>query len=304
MKTRSILLLLCFAVIGVLVGCGPDSKEPPVRSGEAVVYVDEEVVPLLQPMPALAHQQLPDATLTLLSCKTDTAVYSMLRGTMSSLVLPRDFTQTEQQDITNSALDITTSIIAQDALVLYTRKDFPSDTVVLAHVSGLYAGTTFPTEGYAPRNISPFLVLPGSQSSITYNAFAMLGNQKPPQSTFVHMVSNSEEALSKVQKTPGAIGVGYLSQFVGNTSVKLLRIGYDSAGVYKSASKPVHASYVIMGQYPLPVPIRYLLRDRITTYSPHAGFMQFVSKDPSAQRVFLEKGIQPWHAKIELIPQD
>ena len=146
--------------------------------------------------------------------------------------------------------------------------------------------------------------MPGVKSSVYSNLRLVVNNGREPASGVVSELPTLDSIKKVVQRSNNTIGIGYLSQFVRDSSVKMLRLSYlDKDGRYQRP-KPVHAAYLIQGKYPFPVPIYIVLRDRANQHSLPSGFMLYVARDGNAQRTFFDAGIEPGYAKIELILPD
>ena len=185
--------------------------------------------------------------------------------------------------------------------MLYAAKSFPYDTMHAGHITSYLKTGTFDKASYPLLKKVPVFIVPGSHSSIYGNVINVMCARNIPAKGTVAALGTRDSTLARVQAGANTIGIGYLSQFIHDTTVKLIRLSYmDSTGMYETP-KPVHASYLIMGKYPFPVPIYVVLRDKPNQYNLPSGYMQYVARDGKAQRTFFDAGIEPGYAKIELI---
>lgn len=292
----------------VLSGCGPQGGggDKPIETaveGTAEIYCDEEILELLGPAKALYDKANPKASVTLKPINAFDGSAALLRHEARAIAIARNWLPEEDTIIAadRGADGFPRTMIARDALVFYAAKSFPYDTLSAEDIKTWLKGGTVAKTVYPKITKSPTFIVPDSRSSVFGNLMnVVLGGATPATGT-VASLRTTDSAIAGVSADPTLIGVGYLSQLVKRSDVKMLRLGYmDSTGTWVRP-KPVHQSYLVMGQYPFPVPIYIALRDKAGNYNLPSGFMLFVARDANAQRTFLEAGIEPGYAKIELI---
>lgn len=294
----------------VCVSCGNEGttsdgkrQETAIR-GEAVILVDDELAGLLEPAKKLYDQAHPDAKVTFQYVSSRDAVHDLLGNSARGIIIARNFVEDETQAITASNRQpYPQSILAKDAIVFYTSKTFPYDTMSSEQIRKLFRGElkpeTFRTL-YPRLRAAPTFVTPGVNSSVTANIVNIVLNGKSPARGSLTSLEGRDSVQSFVRQSENAIGIGLLSQFVNDTSVKLLQLSYlDSAGVYQTP-KPVHQAYVAMKKYPFIVPIVMMLRDPVGQYNLPGGVLQYLARTGDVQRTFLDAGIVPGYARIEL----
>jgi len=302
--------LLTFGVAVVLASCGNDGttsddqvQETAIR-GSAVIFVDDEIGGLLEPAKKLYDKAHPDVKVTFQHVSSRDAVHNLLDGSARGIVLARNFVEDETQALTAADREpFPQSILAKDAIVFYASTSFPYDTMSSDHIETWFRGEmTAETFRSLYPNVgkSPTFVTPGVNSSVTANVVnIVLKGKRPAQGTLTSL-EGRDSVKAYVLRTKNAIGIGLLSQFVHDTSVKLLQLSYrDSAGVYQSP-KPVHQAYVAMKKYPFIVPIVMMLRDPVGQYNLPGGVLQYLARTGDVQRTFLDAGIVPGYARIEL----
>lgn len=306
---RSVLIMFWLAAVAVvLVACGPDGSQSgkPAETaveGTAEILCDEEVFDLLAPAKALYDKANPKASITLTRMNAFDAAATLLRHDARAIVIARDWTAEEDTIVkTDRGADgFPRTLIARDALVFYTAKSFPYDTLSAEDIKTWLKGGSVAKTVYPKISTTPTFIVPGSQSSVFGNLVNVVLNGQVPKPGVVASLKTTDSAIAGVAADPSLIGVGYLSQLVKRDDVKMLRLGYmDSTGTWVRP-KPVHQAYLVQGLYPFPVPIYITLRDRASNYNLPSGFMLFVARDGNAQRTFLDAGIEPGYAKIELI---
>lgn len=278
-------------------------QETAIR-GSAVILVDEEIAGLLEPAKKLYDKAHPDAKVTFQHVSSRDAVHNLLDGSARGIVLARNFVEDETQAVTAAnRKPFPQSILAKDAIVFYAAKSFPYDTMSSEHIVMWFRGDlksdSFRSQ-YPNLNTAPTFVVPGVNSSVTANVVNIVLNGKSPARGSLTSLEGRDSVKTYVLRTKNAIGVGLLSQFARDTSVKLLQLSYrDSAGVYQSP-KPVHQAYVAMKKYPFIVPIVMMLRDPVGQYNLPGGVLQYLARTGDVQRTFLDAGIVPGYARIEL----
>ncbi|MBI2793555.1 MAG: substrate-binding domain-containing protein [Ignavibacteria bacterium] len=274
--------------------------------GSVEILCDEQIVDLMGPSKILYDSVHPDAHVTLTPINALDAADALIRHDARAIVIGRDWIPEEDTIIKNDkGLEgYPRSMVARDALVFFASKKFPYDTMHADNLNSYIASGTFNSKAYPKLKKPPVLIVPGSNSSIYGNVVNMICKGKPPAKGIITSLGNREATMRRVGSDPGVIGIGLLSQFIRDTTVKLIRLSYtDSNGVYETP-KPVHASYIVMGKYPYPVPIYIVLRENVGQYSLPSGYLLYVARDGKAQRTFLDAGIEPGYAKIELITED
>jgi hypothetical protein len=274
--------------------------------GSVEILCDEQIIDLMGPSKILYDSVHPDAHVTLTPINALDATDALIRHDARAIIVGRDWLPEEDTIIKNDkGLEgYPRTMVARDALVFFASKKFPYDTMHADNLNSYIVSGTFNVKAYPKLKRPPVLIVPGSNSSIYGNVVNVICKGRTPAKGVITSLGKREEVVRRVGSDPGSIGIGLLSQFARDTTVKLIRLSYtDSNDVYEPP-KPVHASYVIMGKYPYPVPIYIVLRENVSQYSLPSGYLLYVARDGKAQRTFLDAGIEPGYAKIELIIED
>jgi hypothetical protein len=307
-------LLTAVAFLLVITSCSQEQADPQgdaadyetALRGTVEIYVDEQIIDLMQPAKELYDEQNPDAHVTLVPGTALEIADDILEHRIRGAVIARDWLPGEdsaaQRDRGSDGFPVTE--IAKDALVFFTAPDFPLDTLNADDIQTWLVGGTVAPDVYPALSRRPTFVVPGTASSVYGNVMNLITHGKQPARGLVAALGTADAVRTSVLNDRSLIGVGYLSQFVRDSGVKLLRVSFvDSNGTY-IRPKPVHAAYLIMGRYPYPVPIRMILKDRASPHSLPSGFAVFMARDGNAQRTFFDWGIEPGYARIELnIPE-
>jgi ABC-type phosphate transport system substrate-binding protein len=280
----------------------PSDYETAIR-GTAEILCDEQIADLLLPAKALYDEAYPDARITLKSVSSAEATNDLIDHRTRAIIIARDWLPSEDSLITSDEGEggFPRTLIARDALVFFASKQFPLDTLNSEDIRAWLSGGVVDQAIYPSLRSKPVFVVPGSTSSVYGNIVNVVNKGIEPPPGSVSSLGGRDSVRAAVQSDPRLIGIGYLSQYHNDSSVKMLRLSYvDDKGQYHRP-KPVHAAYVIQGKYPFPVPIYVVLRDKASNYSLPSGFMLYLARDPAAQRTFHEAGIEAGYAKYELI---
>jgi ABC-type phosphate transport system substrate-binding protein len=297
--------LLVLAVLAcVLAACSGGSDESAMQesatSGTMEILCDESVYDFLQPAFAAFDSAYPEAHVTVRPVSAREAVRLLLADSTRGIITVRSYLRDE--DSLMKAFNVTRPEpmpFAIDALVFYTSKTFPLDTVSLDQLKMALRGEQQLNGMFPQLAAEPVFILPDVNSSVYGNVLNLLTNNTPPQHA-LQFVASQKEVRETVLSQQHTIGVGYLSFVARDTAnLKLLRIGYaDSTGKY-IAPRTVHQAYVYMQQYPLPVAIRGIMAEDRRNLP--WGFFSFISRNTEVQKYFNSVGIVPAFANIRLV---
>lgn len=303
MSTSRMFFLIPFLAT-LLVACNTEqqSGRETAVSGSTEVLVDGAIVSLIAPAKELFDKENPRASIALREVSANDAVTQLLRHETRGIIIARDWLPDEAEAVRaeKGADGYPRSLLAKDALVFFVAKSFPYDTMHANHIREWFATGRFPRTSYVKLTKVPLAVVPGSYSSAYGNVVNVVLGGKVPYSGVLTSKGTRDSVVAYVKSTPNAIGIGLLSQLVADTTVKMLRLSWtDSTGAYEHP-RPVHQGYLVQGLYPFPVPVWFVLRDRANNYNLASSLMLFMARDGKAQRTFLDAGIEPAFAKIEL----
>ena len=279
----------------------PEDYETAIR-GSVEIFVDEEVIDLLGQAKDLYDAANPEARVTLRPGSALEIADDIIEHRIRGAVLARDWLPGEDSTVRSDRGEdgFPTTEIAKDALVFYASPSFPLDTLSADDIGTWLNGGVVSQDVYPGLTTAPVFVVPGVASSVYGNVMLQITYGAEPAAGSVASLPTRDSVRAAVLADNRLIGVGYLSQFVNDSAVKMLRLGFtDSTGTW-IRPKPVHAAYLIMGKYPFPVPISIILKDRASQYSLPSGFALFMARDGDAQRTFFDQGVEPGYARIEL----
>ncbi|MDZ4746601.1 MAG: hypothetical protein SGJ05_11465 [bacterium] len=293
-------------IVVICSGCNnstPETQDQSAISGNATVMCDVQVVEMIRTSAAGFSVDYPKATVSFSPMPGRDAIRELLAGRTDGIIVARNYLADEDSVIKGSGLTYPRTLLAKDALVFYASKSFPYDTMSSVHIKSWFSGAIAEKEMKTLypklKGVPPVFVVP-MPSSIYSNIVNILG-APPLKGRLTALPSRDSIQKRMLNGSNGLIGLGYLSQFAKDSSVKMLRLSYnDSTGTYQPP-KVVHAANLIQGMYPFPVPIYFVLKNTPSQHSLSSGMMQYLSRDAKAQAVFFNTGIEPGYAKIELI---
>jgi|GEM_PF-6890484 len=319
MKTQFCRLILALVLIQGLYSCGETeevSNDPIVLKG----YIEQGLLPLMDTL--FKHYEAKDMNVTLDLTADDTfeGFRQLLSGRTPMLISSRTYTPREDSlMVAHSVEPFKRIALAHDALVVIAQKNSPLDTLNHLELVNYMSNPKYSlTSDYGFLEEDPRIVVPDTKSSV-YSAISRhIFRYKPITiEERVTTMTGSENITDLVANGEYQLGLAFLSQVAMDTSrVKLIKIGYNSNDIIgednvKKANKdlgkgqirpkPVHASYVIMRQYPYIVTHWIYLQQDIK--DNYFFFARYLGEDRFTQTFFTEQGIQGEHVKYKLQPQ-
>jgi hypothetical protein len=307
-------LKITAAVVSIVVvsSCtnDPQQGQPGYESalqGSITVLIDPEVRPLIDSLQTLYVREHPKAEIAFKEAVADEAMNAMLNRSERIAIIARSYTPVENDLRAEAGADsLPRALLAMDALVVVVPRSFPYDTMNAEHIRAWLKGDTKVLASYPKLSKNPQFVVPGGATASVYGNIVnvVLNGSQPAKGTVVS-VSTRDSVRDVINANVGSyIGFGLLSQYVRDSSVKLLRLSYtDSTGAHVWP-KPVHSSYLMMRQYPFPVPIYVYLKRAPSQRDLASGYMQFLTRSGKVQRKLFDWGIEPGYAKITLYKED
>lgn len=275
--------------------------------GAVTVLIDPELRPLMDSIQVLYQREHPKAIITFSSLPANDAMHAMLNRTERIAVIARSYTPVENDLRQEAGADsLPRALMAMDALVVVVPKAFPYDTMNAEHIRAWLQGNNSVLASYPKLTQNPQFVVPGGAEGSIYGNVVnvVLGGRQPAKGTVASVATRDTLKTVISSRVGNYIGFGLLSQYMRDSSVKLLRLSYtDSVGQHVWP-KPVHASYLMMRQYPFPVPVYVYLRRAPSQRDLASGYMQFVTRSGKVQRKIFDWGIEPGYAKVTLYKED
>lgn len=294
-------------IFTLLISCGdnkykakdPDEVET-MNSGKLKVIIDESIKNVLDTGIVMYQNDYEKVLITKEFKNARKSMGELLGGLSRVVVIARDYLEDEDSLMVVHKVDKHYRMkIATDALVLFTKVDYPIDTLNHSEIKNIFQygeklSNIFKVDGEPKYYINEV-------NSSEYAHFKKSILENNPLKKNVMFIEGIDEIKNQVYENNG-VGFGLLSQLVGDDRFKLIQIGFnDSTGKY-IRPVPVHQAYLVQGRYPYPVDYWvYLLEDRRNL---PFWFASYLAKETKYQQLILDKGIVPEFARIQLVPEE
>jgi ABC-type phosphate transport system substrate-binding protein len=317
-KKKNYLVVLA-AMLIVLASCG-DQREPVGETKVLKGYIEKGLMPLMDTLITHYEQKDLNVDIDLTEANTYEVFRQLLSGRAPMIITSRTYTPREDSLLQVSKVDTFKRIaLAHDALVLISSKDFPLDTLNDQQIKNYLSNPDYSLEQQFPSlEYNPSFAAPKPETGLYAAISRHIFNYEPVTiEGRMNILDNAEEVIKQVKSGTYDIGFALLSSVAQDTAeLKLLRIGYNSEDIIgedkvKKANedlgqgqiKPrtVHASYIIMRQYPYIVTHWIYLQQDIK--DNYFYFARYLGEDTFTQTYFTEQGIQGEHVKYKLRPQ-
>ena len=302
--SSSVVVITALQVVFMLVSsCERNKPKRPlstetIDSGAVEVYCDEAYIPALDTVFDFYKNRYKKVTLDIKPASARNVLAHLLAGKTRVAIVGRDNLPDEDSlmQLYNVAPYYRMDI-SNDALVFFANPSLKTDTLNEKIIFEVLTENKKIINFLPGLQIEPELVI-AEQNSSEYGNLTNIVTKKKPIKKNMLLLPNSDSVISYVKSNPNAIGICYLSQVQGKF-FKLLRIGYTSKdGSYIRATKPVHQSYVIMGEYPYTTMLRlYLLEDRKNL---PFWFGAFIEKEAICVQYYKRARLMPVYAKYKL----
>jgi hypothetical protein len=269
--------------------------------------IDPEVRTLIDSLQPLYVREHPKAEITFREAVADEAMNAMLNRTERIAIVARSYTPVENDLRSEAGADsLPRALMAMDALVVVVPKAFPYDTMNAEHIRAWLQGNNTVLASYPKLAQNPQFVVPGGAEGSIYGNVVntVLGGKQPAKGTVASVATRDTLKTVISSRIGNYIGFGLLSQYVRDSSVKLLRLSYTDPVGQHVWPKPVQASYLMMRQYPFPVPVYVYLKRAPSQRDLASGYMQFVTRSGKVQRKIFDWGIEPGYGKVTLYKED
>lgn len=295
-------------IVALISGCNnTEQKNHEVETfthGKVSIAVDNEISFLISHNLKQYSDQFPEVQLTEHAVNARAAMGELFAGKTRAIVVARGYMHDEDSLMKAHHLPIHKSFhIATDALVFFTRRDFPSDTISKSTLTEVFSKRGSIKASLKQLSHEPVLHVPIPSSSVISNLIEYCGtSNKLNCGLSMHYYSTSDSVQRAVLTDINSIGVGYLSQIVNKQNeFKMLAVCYtDSTG--SRVTKKVHQSMVYLNIYPYPVKVMgYLLED---IRNLPFGILSFLAVEKEPQKSFLDAGIVPAFAKINVYEEE
>lgn len=305
LNTISIVISLALLLTIFLTSCNEKPKDPNAEtlfSGSLTLYCDDEVSGLIKSHIDTFTLKNQGAKVDFVSAPSRKCMAELFANKARLIISARDYLYDEDSIMkANNVAKHTTLPIAIDAMVFYVPKSFAYDTISASSLKEVFTNGASLSDYWKTAG-ELTVCMPEPNSSVHGNLIKFCGDGKKIKAGVkIRYFKGADSVRAAVNANKGYVGVGYLSQLVNDTTrFKMVSVGFvDSLGDYRMLK--VHQSTVYRQLYPYAVPINaYLLsKDRNFAF----GCASYLAYETSPQYSFLQLGIVPAYAKIQLVEQ-
>jgi ABC-type phosphate transport system substrate-binding protein len=296
---------VCFAVISTMFmsSCTEDRQQQNYESpvaGKDTIYVEDVLYPYFLEAKPKYDSVFENAEITLIPVNARRGMSLLFSDTASCVILARDYLRDEDSIVKSMSLPFQKIEIAKDGLVFFVSKDIPIDTMNLSQLEEMLSGTSI-NAIQKKVVLDEALCIPSMQSSEYAGLLKYFSKGNSALSVTFKQYENRDSLKAQVRRSK-SIGIGLMSDILKDSTLKAIRIGYTDSTGKRVAPQIVHPGFIVQNMYPLVLPIFAYVKNEKKDLA--WGFATFMEKDPSIQRVLLNKGIIPTHAKYNLIQEE
>ena len=296
---------ICFAVISTMFmsSCTEDRQQQTYESpvaGKDTIYVEDVLYPYFLEAKPKYDSVFENAEITLIPVNARRGMSLLFSDTASCVILARDYLRDEDSIVKSMSLPFQKIEIAKDGLVFFVSKDIPIDTMNLSQLEGMLSGTSI-NAIQKKVVLDEALCIPSMQSSEYAGLLKYFSKGNSALSVTFKQYENRDSLKAQVRRSK-SIGIGLMSDILKDSTLKAIRIGYTDSTGKRVAPQIVHPGFIVQNMYPLVLPIFAYVKNEKKDLA--WGFATFMEKDPSIQKVLLNKGIIPSHAKYNLIQEE
>ena len=296
---------VCFAVISTMFmsSCTEDRQQQTYESpvaGKDTIYVEDVLYPYFLEAKPKYDSVFENAEITLIPVNARRGMSLLFSDTASCVILARDYLRDEDSIVKSMSLPFQKIEIAKDGLVFFVSKDIPIDTMNLSQLEGMLSGTSI--NAIQKKVVfDEALCIPSMQSSEYAGLLKYFSKGNSALSVTFKQYENRDSLKAQVRRSK-SIAIGLMSDILKDSTLKAIRIGYTDSTGKRVAPQIVHPGFIVQKMYPLVLPIFAYVKNEKKDLA--WGFATFMEKDPSIQKVLLNKGIIPTHAKYNLIQEE
>ena len=296
---------VCFVVISTMFmsSCTEDRQQQTYESpvaGKDTIYVEDVLYPYFLEAKPKYDSVFENAEITLIPVNARRGMSLLFSDTASCVILARDYLRDEDSIVKSMSLPFQKIEIAKDGLVFFVSKDIPIDTMNLSQLEGMLSGTSI-NAIQKKVVLDEALCIPSMQSSEYAGLLKYFSKGNSALSVTFKQYENRDSLKAQVRRSK-SIGIGLMSDILKDSTLKAIRIGYTDSTGKRVAPQIVHPGFIVQNMYPLVLPIFAYVKNEKKDLA--WGFATFMEKDPSIQKVLLNKGIIPSHAKYNLIQEE
>lgn len=303
MKNKTIIVISVISVVLVLfASCSPQKEEKSVK--HVMVYVDNSVFGLLEPLFKKADSLYDGIKFNYVDTTAFGAMAMLLSDTSYKIcIISRDYSPIEKEKMTEfSVAEKPRGIIARDALVFFVNKGYPADTISHEEIMAIFNDEKFSMKKLYPGLAKEPVFAVKNQYSSEYENLKNVVLHGKISRKILNPFSTVDSVKQFVLEENSAIGVGYLSQLVGDPRFKMLKIGFSDSTGKRVSPRLVHQANIVQGKYP------YEINHYIYLYNQSNNkaewLLRFLTKAAVAQKYFNEAGIVPAYGNFKIIVEE
>lgn len=302
-------IIRCFFVFFAMIStffmssCTEDRQQQNYESpvaGKDTIYVEDVLYPYFLEAKPKYDSVFENAEITLISVNARRGMSLLFSDTASCVILARDYLRDEDSIVKSMSLPFQKIEIAKDGLVFFVSKDIPIDTMNLSQLEEMLSRTSI-NAIQKKVVLDEALCIPSMQSSEYAGLLKFFSKGNSALSVTFKQYENRDSLKAQVRRSK-SIGIGLMSDILKDSTLKAIRIGYTDSTGKRVAPQIVHPGFIVQNMYPLVLPIFAYVKNEKKDLA--WGFATFMEKDPSIQKVLLNKGIIPSHAKYNLIQEE
>lgn len=296
MKYLNRIILLCIFAVGIFFSCkgdkatgGDGGESETLISGKAIILVDNTVQPVIEDVLAVFHSVYNRAHITQVNKTENELVNTLLKDSVSVVVLPRLLTDDEEAHFKKRGVEPQITQFATDAIAFITNKTAKDTIIDLDEVLKVLKGNT-------SDKVQKLVFDNGNSSTVQY--LLKLAGVKTVPTQNVYSLKTNEDVIKYVHDTPGAIGivgVNWLMQpppALVNYVENITTLAVDNVKIDKGVKKyytPTQSN-IATGSYPLTRKL-YVLNYR-GSGGLGMGFATYIGAF-EGQRIILKSGLLP-----------
>lgn len=309
MRNRNILFFVVIIMSSLLIGCiGQKATDETPTRGNIKIAVDESYKLLMDAEIYTFQSLYPDAKLNTTVTNEFDAVSLLLKDSVRLIVISRQLTTAEDNQLKSKQFIARSTKIAFDALAFIVNKDNPDSNLRFDQIKDIFLGkiSKWNQINKSSKLEGINVVFDNAKSGNTRyvkEKFNITGNF--PANCFA--VNSNEEVVNYIQNNKnglGIISVNWISDSQDTVSNKFLQ-KIVVAGVSEDGDdeglgpflKP-YQGYIAEGSYPFVREVYIICRESFAGLG--TGFASFVAGD-QGQRIIRRSGLVPAQMPIRLV---
>jgi phosphate transport system substrate-binding protein len=296
------IVLAVFISLFVL-SCNTEVQESPTR-GRLTMISSEDVYPVIDLQVQDFTRIYTETSITHLSSSTRDAIVQLLNDSVKLIVSPREFNDEETKVIRDNDLDVTTTKIAYDAVVVIVHRNNAVSKISIATLRNIVTGKTQRWSEVPGSSLASAIVIGLGEPNSGVHEYVkgrIAGNAS--FATTLFPCSSTPEVLSFVRDHPNAIGFAPVAWLTGlSDTVKVLEVGdpefkSDSTVTELEYFAP-HQAHIYRNYYPLSRSVYLFTHNEGRGVA--RGFAAFAA-GADGQKIIVKNGLVPATMPVRLV---